>query len=93
MLLASDAINTGGFTLWMFFLHVDLESFLVFIVPVTLGTLECFASVPCCIPPIGASSTGQVQDEVTVGTFNTSLAAIDVLWAGSNGCSLKHVSI
>ena len=93
MLLTSDAINAGRFTFRVLFFHVDLKGFLVFIVPVTLGTLECFASVPCCIPPIGASSTGQVQDEVTVGTFNTSLAAIDVLWAGSNGCSLKHVSI
>ena len=77
----------------MLLFHVDLKGFLVFIVPVALGTLECFAGVSRRVPTVGADPAGDVEDEVTVGALNARLAAVDVLRAGSYRRPLKHVSI
>lgn len=43
MLLACDAVNAGGLTFWMFFLHMNLQCLLVLVMPVTLGTFERLA--------------------------------------------------
>lgn len=64
MLLASDAVNAGGFTFWVLLLHVDLQSFLILVVPVAFGTLESFAGVSCSIP--AHTSRHSIKDDVAL---------------------------
>ena len=45
VLLTSDAVDALRGALRVFVLHMNLESLLVLVVPVTLGTLECLGWV------------------------------------------------
>ena len=93
MLLSSNAINASRFALRMLFFHVNLQRFLVLVVPVAFRALEGFAGISRHIPARATSHPGGAEDEVTFGTFFTSRPTIDVVGTGSDGGALKHVSV
>ena len=88
MLLAGDAINASCFAFGMLFFHMNFQSFLVFVVPVTFWTFESLTRVPRNIPSITSSHPGGAEDEVTFNAFNPSGTAVDVIGTGSDGGSL-----
>ena len=90
VLLASDAVDAGGLTVRVLLLHVDLQCFLVFVVPVAFGTLEGLAGVVAGIPSLlDRAEPVRVQDEITLGTLDAGGPALDVLRAGADRCALE----
>ena len=84
MLLTCDAIDASGVIVWMLFLHMYFQRLLIFVMPIALGTFEGFAAVSSRIPSNAAGHPGTIEYHVTIGTFNSSLSAIYMIWAGSN---------
>ena len=61
--------------------------------PVTLGTFEGLAGVSGRVPAKAARHPGRVENHVTLAALNSSLSAIDMVRASSNGGSLEHVCV
>ena len=101
MLLPGDAVDAGGLILRVLLLHVDLQSLLILVMPVALGTLQRLAGIVGSVPassgaanpwpttqPTGGSS--RTKYEIALGTFNTcGPASLQVLWAGANSGPLS----
>lgn len=82
--MTCDAIDASGIVVWMLFLHMYFQRLLIFVMPIALGTFEGFAAVSSRIPSNAARHPGTIEYHVTIGTFNSSLSAIYMIWAGSN---------
>ena len=52
--------------------------------PITFRTFEGLARVTRNIPGVASSHSGRAEDEVTLGAFDSSRTAIDMIGTGSN---------
>ena len=69
---------------------MDLQSFLILVVPVAFGTFKSLACIVGGIPSKGAKPVG-VDDQVAFGTVQTGGSAVDVVRTGTDGCALGRV--
>ena len=92
MLLSGDAVNAGGLILGVFLFHVDLQSLLVFIMPIAFGTLESLTRISRDIPTESADSR-LVEDEITLGALDAGRPSIHVVRTSADCCALQHVGV
>ena len=65
---------------------MNLQGFLILVVPVAFGTFESLACIVGGIPSKRSKPVG-VDDQVAFGTVQTGGSAVDVVRTGTDGCA------